>query len=235
MSRRILTELGKKELCLTEKNKEVLDEFMALLCLFNEATILTQGDQTVTISIVGPILLNLLSDLELERTKSERTSVLCDALISSLKTRFSGFYKHFSMNTDNCTVKINTNANTSCLYSDPIFLMSPVLDGRFKFHWINDCVLLPDLTKTNIISTIKQYIVDASIKLNSKDNIIGADVQIIREEASSNNIKTSSSNKENKKCLFPTLKFGSFKKTKIDNSTPKSVLEEIDGFLQEES
>jgi len=48
-------------------------------------------------------------------------------------------------------------------------------------------------------------------------------------------IKTSSSNKENKKCLFPTLKFGSFKKTKIDNSTPKSVLEEIDGFLQEES
>jgi hypothetical protein len=113
--------------------------------------------------------------------------------------------------------------------------MSPVLEGRFKFHWINDCVLLPDLTKTNIISTIKQYIVDASIKLNSKDNIIGADIQIIREEASSNNIKTSSSNKENKKCLFPTLKFGSFKKTKIDNSTPKSVLEEIDGFLQEES
>jgi hypothetical protein len=90
---------------------------MTLLCLFNEATILTQADQTITISIVGPILLNLLSDLELERKKSERVYLLCDALISSLKTRFGGFYKHFSIETDYCAVKIKTNANTSCLYS----------------------------------------------------------------------------------------------------------------------
>ena len=54
--------------------------------------------------------------------------------------------------------------------------MSPVLDGRFKFHWINDCTLFLDLIKTNVISTIKQYIIDGSIKLNSKDNIIDADV-----------------------------------------------------------
>jgi hypothetical protein len=34
--------------------------------------------------------------------------------------------------------------------------------------------------------------------------------------------------------LFPTLKFGSFKKTKVYNSTPKSVLGELDGILKEE-
>ncbi|CAF0941124.1 unnamed protein product [Rotaria sordida] len=231
----ILTELGKKELCLTEKNKEILDEFMGLLYLFNEATVLTQADQTVTISIVGPILLNILSDLEFERTKSERTSLLCDALVSSLKTRFGGFYKHFNINTDNCTVKINTNANTSFLYTDSIFLISPVLDGRFKFQWINDCALLSDLTKNNIISTIKQYIIDACIKLNSKDNIAGADVQIISEESSSNNTNITFSDKENKKCLFPTLKIGSFKKAKLDNSTPTSVVQELDCFLQEKN
>ena len=56
------------------------------------------------------------------------------------------------------------NANTSSLYSDPIFLMSPVLDDCFKFQWVNDCVLLSDLTKNNIISTIKQYLVDALIR-----------------------------------------------------------------------
>ncbi|CAF1468979.1 unnamed protein product, partial [Didymodactylos carnosus] len=184
----ILTELNKKELYLTEKNKEVLDEFMTLLCLFNEATVLTQADQTVTISIVGPVLLNLLND---------------------------------------CIVKINTNANTSCLYGDPIFLMSPVLDGRFKFQWINDCDLLSDLTKNNIILTIKQYIIDACI-LNSKNNIINDDVQVIPEEASSNNKNATFSDKGNKKCLFPTLKVGSFKKTKVDNSTPISVSSEID-------
>jgi len=56
----------------------------------------------------------------------------------------------------NCTVKMNTNANASNLYSNPILLMSSVLDGRFKFHWINGFILLPDLTKPNIISTSKQ-------------------------------------------------------------------------------
>ena len=120
-------------------------------------------------------------------------------------------------------MKITTNANTSLLYSDPIFLMSPILDGRFKFQWINDCALLSDLTKNNIISTIKQYLVDACIKLNSKDNIINADIQMITKEASSNNTTTPFSDKENKKCLFPALKMGSFKKNNVDNTIPKSV------------
>ena len=231
----ILAKLGKKELCLTEKNKGVLDEFMGLLCLFNEATILIQADQTITINVVGPILLNLLSDLELERKKSEHIYLLCGALISSLKTRFGGFYKHFSIETDNCPVKITTNVNTLLLYSDPIFLMSLILDGRFKFQWISDCALLSDFTKNNIISTIKQYLVDACIKLNPKDNIINADIQVISEEASSNKTATPFSDKENKKCLFPALKMGSFKKTNVDNAIPKSALDELDCFLKEEN
>ena len=77
------------------KNKEALAEFMTLLCLFNEATILIQADQTVTISMIEPILLNLLSDLELEKRKCERTSLLCDALILSLKIYFGGFFSTF--------------------------------------------------------------------------------------------------------------------------------------------
>ncbi|CAF3769998.1 unnamed protein product [Rotaria sp. Silwood1] len=206
-----VSNLGKKELCLTEKNKEVLDEFVILLCLFNEATILTQADQTIAISVVESILLNLLSDLELERKKSERIYLLCDALISSLKTRFGGFYKHFSIETDN------------------------FLDGRFKFQWINDCVLLSDSTKNNIISTSKQYIVDACMKLTSKEKIVNADVQIITEENGSNKTTTIFSDKENKKRLFPSLQMGSFKRAKLDNSKPKSVVEELDCLLKEDN
>ncbi|CAF4805878.1 unnamed protein product, partial [Rotaria sp. Silwood2] len=70
---------------------------------------------------------------------------------------------------------------------------------------------------------------------NSKDNIAGADVQIISEESSSNNTNITFSDKENKKCLFPTLKIGSFKKAKLDNSTPTSVVQELDCFLQEKN
>ncbi|CAF1583799.1 unnamed protein product [Rotaria magnacalcarata] len=231
----VLIKLDKKELCITEKNKEVLDELLALLYLFNEATVLTQADQTVTISMVGPILLNLLSDLELERKKSERVYLMCDALISSLKTRFGGFYKHFSIETDNCKVKINTNANTSCLYGDPIFLMSAVVDGRFKFQWINDCTLLSDVTKTNIISTIKQCLIEASIKLNSQNKFDNADVEIITEEARSDDSNIPTSDKEKKKNIFPTLASVSFKKAKVDNATPKSFLDELDGFLKEDN
>ena len=40
---------------------------------------------------------------------------------------------------------------------------------------------------------------------------------------------------ENKKCLIPTLQFDSNKKAKVDNSTPNSVSEDIDYFLQEEN
>ena len=229
----MLTELGKKDLCLTEKNKEALDEFMTSLCLFNEATILIQADQTVTISMVGPILLNLLSDLELEKRKCERTSLLCDALISSLKIRFGGFYQHFAIPTDDFTIKINANANTSLLYGDTIFLMSPALDGRFKFNWINECVLISDFTRANIISTIRQYITDVCIKLNASSTIADPNIELAHKERTNNITKPQFLDKENKKCLFPTLQFGSFKKTKIGNSTPKSITEELDSFLQE--
>ncbi|CAF1487231.1 unnamed protein product [Rotaria sordida] len=218
----------------SEKNKETFDEFMTLLYLFNEATVLTPGDQTASISMVGPILLYLLSDLKLEK-KFERTSLLCDALICSLKTCFGGFCQHFPISTDNLTVKITENTNTSSLYADPIFLMSPIVDGRFKFQSINDCILLSNYTKTNIISTIKQYIIDVSIKLNSKSTNNDVEVQLIFNEASNNHTDTIFTGKDNKKYLFPTLKFGSFEKTKIDNSTPKSISSEIHSFMQEEN
>ena len=84
-------------------------------------------------------------------------------------------------------------------------------------------------------SVLKKFFIDASIKLNSKDKITDADVQVISEEASSNNTNLPFSDKENKKCLFPTLKIGSFKKAKAANSTPNSVSEEMNGFLQEEN
>ena len=73
------------------------------------------------------------------------------------------FYQHFAIPTDGFIIKTNASANTSPLYGDTIFLMSPALDGRFKFNWINEYVLISDFTKPNIMSTIKQYITDACV------------------------------------------------------------------------
>ncbi|CAF1346971.1 unnamed protein product, partial [Didymodactylos carnosus] len=60
-------------------------------------------------------------------------------------------------------------------------------------------------------------------------------IVFVPREVSSINPDITFPDKGNKKCLFPTLTAGSFKKAKIDNSTPKSISEEIDGFLQEEN
>jgi hypothetical protein len=108
-------------------------------------------------------------------------------------------------------------------------------DWFFSFIRKNTVLRTIHLHFSNIISRIKQYIVNASIKLNSKDNIINADVQVIHEETRSTNATTEFSDKENKKCLFPILKTGSFKKTKIGNSTQNSVSDELDDFLKEDN
>ncbi|CAF5052176.1 unnamed protein product, partial [Rotaria sp. Silwood1] len=73
------------------------------------------------------------------------------------------------------------------------------------------------------------------MKLTSKEKIVNADVQIITEENGSNKTTTIFSDKENKKRLFPSLQMGSFKRAKLDNSKPKSVVEELDCLLKEDN
>ncbi|CAF1334543.1 unnamed protein product [Didymodactylos carnosus] len=65
----ILYELNKSQLMLTQRNKIIIDEFISLFYLFNEATIQTQAENSPTISLVGPCLLSILNDLEHEQGK----------------------------------------------------------------------------------------------------------------------------------------------------------------------
>ena len=94
--------------------------------------------------------------------------------------------------------------------------------------------IISDFTKANIMSTIKQYITDACIKLNASSTIADPNIELAHKERTNHITKLQFLDKESKKCLFPTLQFGSFKKTKIGNSTPKSITEEVDSFLQED-
>ena len=72
------------------------------------------------------------------------------------------------------------------------------------------------------------------IKLNARSTIADPNIELVHKERTNNITKPQFLDKENKKCPFPTLQFGSFKKTKIGNSTPKSITEELDSFLQED-
>jgi hypothetical protein len=79
----ILTDLKKNDLILDSKDRKILEEFISLFELFNEATVLTQGESYATISLVAPTVLGILFELERELNSSTLILVsLCKTLIS---------------------------------------------------------------------------------------------------------------------------------------------------------
>ncbi|CAM4985822.1 unnamed protein product [Rotaria socialis] len=55
----ILSDLKKNDLILNSKDRKVLEEFVSLFELFNEATLLTQGESYATICLVAPTVLGI--------------------------------------------------------------------------------------------------------------------------------------------------------------------------------
>jgi hypothetical protein len=49
----ILTDLKKNDLTLNSKDEKVLEEFVFLFGLFNQATVLTQGESYATVGLVA--------------------------------------------------------------------------------------------------------------------------------------------------------------------------------------
>ncbi|CAF4667929.1 unnamed protein product [Rotaria socialis] len=117
---------------LNTKDRKTLEDFVSLFELFNEATVLTQGECYATISLAAPTILGILIDLEHERAASDLSLVsLCEALISSIKARFNGLLRHFEIDVPFASYSMSER------FSDPIFLVTPVLDARFKFLWLD--------------------------------------------------------------------------------------------------
>ncbi|CAM4978827.1 unnamed protein product, partial [Rotaria socialis] len=111
----ILIQTQHRELCLKSLDYQMLNEFVSLLTLFAEATTTTQAQKTPSVSIVAPSILAIYQDLLLERANVKHASSLCECLLESLLSRFG----------------------------DPVFLVAPFLDGRFRLNWISkQCILI---------------------------------------------------------------------------------------------
>ena len=94
----ILIGLKRNELIHNSKDKKILEEFVFLLELFNEATIIIQGESYTTISLVAPTVVGILFDLERKLCSSTLTlASLCKTLTKSIKMRFSGLLRHFEI------------------------------------------------------------------------------------------------------------------------------------------
>ncbi|CAF4553202.1 unnamed protein product [Rotaria sp. Silwood2] len=191
--------------------------------LILNTTVLTQGESYATICLVAPTVLGILFDLERELCSSTLTLVsLCEALIASIKARFSGLLRHF---------EIDVPFNTYCMserFSDVIFLISPLLDARFKLLWLDS---LHTLVKLRVVEKIR----DAYVRYYSKLNFsvlqnTGADV-LNTTEHNTDVMTKSTDSLTKRKCLFPYLK----ENKKVSNEDKSRILIELDAYLCEES
>ena len=219
----MLTDLKKNTLILNIRDRKVLEEFVSLFELFNEATKLTQAEQYTTIGLVAPSVLGLLHDLEHELESSTLTlTSLCQSLLTSLKARFSGLLRHFEV--DVPTDKYSMSER----YADPIFLITPLFDPRFKLLWLDS--IAPSV-KARVIDKIYALFVCffARTTASAIRTRVNNDVTIVDQNIEDTSTDVGASTK--RKCLFPYV--NDKKKTGIDGK--EAILSELDDFLREKS
>lgn len=220
----ILTDMKKNDLILNSRDRKILEEFVSLFELFNEATVLTQGESYATISFVAPTILRILFDLERELSSSTLILVsVCETLISSIKARFSGLLRHFE-------IDVPFNSYTmSERFSDVIFLISPLFDARFKLLWLDN---LHTVVKLRVLEKIRNAFVHFFSKMTfHMSQNMGADVSNAVEQSGTDITTKNTDSFIKRKCLFPYL--NETKKVSFDDKA--KILTELDAFLCEES
>ena len=218
----ILMDMKKNNLVLNTKDRKILEEFVALFELFNEATVLTQGDSYATITLVAPSILGILYDLERElSSQTLNLSSLCKTLISSIKSRFSGLLRHFDIEVPEAGYSMSER------FADLIFIISPIFDARFKLLWLNN---LKIDVKTRVTEKIRNACANLFGKLKLQ---VPNDSSYNQSNRTVDVSLTSTLNSTSKrKCLFPYLNQTSKKNVTDRNAT---ILDEINMFLNEES
>lgn len=163
-----LRNVGRADLVLTTRDTIVLQEFASVFALFAEATTRAQAEKSASISLVAPSILSIYSDLERERTSCKYLVPLCRTLLISLRERFGGLFERFDLFNDN-NLRIKKRSSSD-LYKDDLFLIAPLIDGRFKLNWIVSSDL-SDAAKELIASTIKSLVLKAAVQLHGLVNL----------------------------------------------------------------
>ncbi|CAF3849642.1 unnamed protein product [Rotaria magnacalcarata] len=177
----ILIQLKYKHLCFNSHDLDVLNEFICLLSLIAEVTTKIQQENSPSISLIAPSILAIYSDLKKEKNNIHYTNVLCDALLSSLLSRFGGLLEQLQIDLNETGVDFKENKRFYNLYEDPVFLFTPFLDGMFKLGWITKSSL-PDPAKEQICEKIKQLILDQSMVIkHANDKSVPVDAELIEE------------------------------------------------------
>jgi hypothetical protein len=125
---------GHRNLIFTPREWAQLTELCDILEPFAEATNITQGNKTATISNVLPATLSLRTHLLEWKNKAKYCQPVVKALLSSLQTRFSGMFNKATP--PRCRTLIPNHPNDDKFGSD-IYFIATILDPKFRLCWLN--------------------------------------------------------------------------------------------------
>ncbi|CAF3358442.1 unnamed protein product [Rotaria sp. Silwood2] len=136
----------------------ILNELIDILEPFHEISVKCQSETIVTASLVVPAVVHLIVHL---RDITENLSY-CNKLVQQLKlsieARFAGIINRLN--------QLDVEKNDP--FNDPVYFMAAVLDPSFKFFWLRDLKLSPNMEnrlKQNIIQLILDE-VNKNLKLS---------------------------------------------------------------------
>ncbi|CAF4404450.1 unnamed protein product, partial [Rotaria sp. Silwood2] len=119
----VLAQLKHKNLCLSTRDLSMLQEFVALLSLFAEATTATQRQNSPSISFVTSSVLAIYFDLIDEKKNIQYATALCDALLSPLLLKFGGLLEQMEVDLNELNINFQMNKKFYDPYKDPVFFL----------------------------------------------------------------------------------------------------------------
>jgi hypothetical protein len=150
----LITKLMDNPIQFSNNDLIILEEIIDILEPFYEISIKCQAEMIVTVSLVVPAIVHLITHLRDIKEILLFCAKLVEQLQSSIEKRFAGIINRLNQE----------NVEENDPFNDPLYFMAAVLDPSFKFYWIRDLKLL-----ANVEHRLKQNIIQLILDEISKD------------------------------------------------------------------
>ena len=150
-----ITKLMDNAIKFSNNDLVILEEIIDVLEPFYEISIRCQAEMIVTVSLVVPAIVHIISHLRDIKQNLLFSTKLVEQLQSSIERRFTGIIHRLN--------QVDVEENDP--FNDPLYFMAAVLDPSFKFYWIRDLKLL-----ANVENRLKQNIIQLILDEISRDS-----------------------------------------------------------------
>lgn len=178
-----ITNLMENPVRFSTSDLALMKDIIDILEPFYEVSLKCQGEKIATVSLVVPSIVHLLLHLQSFNESSTDCYKLVQQLQFAIERRFAGIVNRLKL----------TDIQENDPFNDPLYFMATVLDPAFKFYWIYDLRLHPNM-ETRLKQNIFQLIIDEisnNATRSSSESVLSVD------DSNSSSFTTSSSGSVN--------------------------------------